>query len=47
MSSVDCYQYQSFFKIFSSNPTKGVIINHPKGEDVYHGVPHDYTGKVT
>ncbi|UJR29393.1 hypothetical protein I4U23_010605 [Adineta vaga] len=27
------------------NPTKGVIINHPKGEDVYHGVPHDYTGK--
>ncbi|CAF1101684.1 unnamed protein product, partial [Adineta steineri] len=27
------------------NPTKGIIINHPKGEDVYHGVPHDYTGK--
>jgi len=28
-----------------SNPTKGVIINHPNGQDVYHGVPHDYTGK--
>ncbi|CAF1946266.1 unnamed protein product [Rotaria magnacalcarata] len=27
------------------NPTKGIIINHPKGNDVYHGVPHDYTGK--
>ncbi|CAF0818705.1 unnamed protein product [Adineta ricciae] len=25
------------------NPTKGVIINHPDGDDVYHGVPHDYT----
>ncbi|CAF1352349.1 unnamed protein product [Adineta steineri] len=25
------------------NPTKGVIINHPDGEDVYKGVPHDYT----
>jgi legumain len=29
----------------SENPTKGVIINHPDGDDVYHGVPHDYTGK--
>jgi legumain len=27
------------------NPTKGVIINHPDGKDVYHGVPKDYTGK--
>ncbi|CAF1343700.1 unnamed protein product [Rotaria sordida] len=26
------------------NPTKGVIINHPNGKDVYHGVPKDYTG---
>ncbi|CAF1050013.1 unnamed protein product [Rotaria sordida] len=26
------------------NPTKGVIINHPNGKDVYHGVPHDYIG---
>ncbi|CAM4771692.1 unnamed protein product [Rotaria magnacalcarata] len=25
------------------NPTKGIIINHPNGTDVYHGVPHDYT----
>ncbi|XP_078662942.1 legumain-like [Branchiostoma floridae x Branchiostoma belcheri] len=25
------------------NPTKGVIINHPDGPDVYHGVPKDYT----
>jgi len=27
-----------------SNPTKGVIINHPNGKDVYKGVPKDYTG---
>ncbi|KAM3368906.1 hypothetical protein ACQJBY_017052 [Aegilops geniculata] len=27
------------------NPRPGVIINHPKGEDVYTGVPKDYTGK--
>ncbi|GER46288.1 vacuolar-processing enzyme [Striga asiatica] len=27
------------------NPRKGVIINHPTGEDVYAGVPKDYTGK--
>ncbi|XP_054710296.1 legumain-like [Uloborus diversus] len=26
------------------NPTPGVVINHPKGKDVYKGVPHDYTG---
>ncbi|CAF2755961.1 unnamed protein product [Rotaria sp. Silwood2] len=26
------------------NPTKGIIINHPNGKDVYHGVPHDYVG---
>lgn len=31
---------------FTRNPTKGVIINHPNGKDVYKGVPHDYTGKV-
>lgn len=29
----------------TQNPTKGVIINQPNGQDVYHGVPHDYTGK--
>jgi len=29
----------------TQNPTKGVIINHPNGEDVYHGVPHDYNGQ--
>jgi legumain len=28
------------------NPTKGIIINHPNGKDVYKGVPKDYTGKV-
>ncbi|KAJ8445823.1 hypothetical protein Cgig2_027904 [Carnegiea gigantea] len=26
------------------NPKKGIIINSPKGEDVYKGVPKDYTG---
>ncbi|KAM0880577.1 hypothetical protein ACQ4PT_033478 [Festuca glaucescens] len=26
------------------NPRLGVIINHPKGKDVYAGVPKDYTG---
>uniref|UniRef100_A0A0A9D2J0 Uncharacterized protein n=1 Tax=Arundo donax TaxID=35708 RepID=A0A0A9D2J0_ARUDO len=25
------------------NPRPGVIINHPKGENVYTGVPKDYT----
>ncbi|KAL0914110.1 hypothetical protein M5K25_017614 [Dendrobium thyrsiflorum] len=29
----------------SLNPRPGVIINNPKGEDVYAGVPKDYTGK--
>ncbi|KAK9277465.1 hypothetical protein L1049_007009 [Liquidambar formosana] len=27
------------------NPRPGVIINHPQGDDVYAGVPKDYTGK--
>jgi len=27
------------------NPRKGVIINSPDGDDVYHGVPKDYTGE--
>ncbi|CAK9171145.1 unnamed protein product [Ilex paraguariensis] len=27
------------------NPRRGVIINHPKGGDVYAGVPKDYTGE--
>lgn len=27
------------------NPRKGIIINSPKGQDVYKGVPKDYTGK--
>jgi legumain len=30
----------------SENPTKGVIINHLNGKDVYKGVPHDYVGKT-
>ncbi|CAG2105162.1 unnamed protein product [Medioppia subpectinata] len=28
----------------SLNPTPGKIIDHPCGDDVYHGVPKDYTG---
>lgn len=28
----------------TDNPTKGIIINHPDGADVYKGVPKDYTG---
>jgi len=28
----------------AQNPTKGVIINHPSGGDVYKGVNKDYTG---
>ncbi|GAB4837133.1 hypothetical protein Ancab_002044 [Ancistrocladus abbreviatus] len=27
------------------NPRPGVIINHPDGDDVYYGVPKDYTGQ--
>lgn len=27
------------------NPRPGVIINHPEGDDVYAGVPKDYTGE--
>jgi len=26
------------------NPTKGIVINHPDGKDVYKGVPKDYVG---
>ncbi|XP_008797891.1 vacuolar-processing enzyme [Phoenix dactylifera] len=26
------------------NPRRGIIINHPEGEDVYAGVPKDYVG---
>ncbi|KAL9376536.1 hypothetical protein Peur_030656 [Populus x canadensis] len=29
----------------SENPRPGVIINSPQGEDVYKGVPKDYTGE--
>lgn len=29
----------------TENPTKGIIINHPDGEDVYQGVVKDYVGK--
>jgi len=28
------------------NPTPGVIINRPEGQDVYKGVPRDYTGSA-
>ncbi|KAL6976746.1 legumain [Sarracenia purpurea var. burkii] len=27
------------------NPRPGIIINRPQGEDVYEGVPKDYTGR--
>ncbi|KAH7855437.1 hypothetical protein Vadar_024848 [Vaccinium darrowii] len=27
------------------NPRKGIIINHPQGQDVYAGVPKDYIGE--
>lgn len=27
------------------NPRPGIIINHPQGQDVYAGVPKDYTGE--
>ncbi|EXB54447.1 Vacuolar-processing enzyme [Morus notabilis] len=27
------------------NPRPGIIINHPQGDDVYAGVPKDYTGQ--
>ncbi|GFR11124.1 legumain [Trichonephila clavata] len=30
----------------AKNPTPGIIINHPKGNDVYKDVPKDYTGKA-
>ncbi|XP_058739479.1 vacuolar-processing enzyme-like [Vicia villosa] len=26
------------------NPRQGILINHPNGSDVYHGVPKDYVG---
>jgi len=29
----------------AQNPTKGIIINHLNGSDVYKGVPKDYVGK--
>jgi hypothetical protein len=28
------------------NPTKGIVINKPGGQDVYKGTVKDYTGKV-
>ena len=28
------------------NPRQGEIINHPNGDDVYHGVPKDYIQEV-
>ncbi|CAN8005425.1 unnamed protein product [Ixodes hexagonus] len=29
-----------------SNPTPGILINHPNGSNVYAGVPKDYTGDL-
>ena len=34
------------FWFYSRNPDKGVLINRPKGENVYQGVKIDYKGKV-
>ena len=31
---------------FIRNPTPGIIINHPDGDDVYGGVKIDYKGPV-
>jgi legumain len=28
------------------NPRPGIIINHPQGDDLYAGVPKDYTGEL-
>jgi hypothetical protein len=39
-------QWNKSFVFFFRNPTKGIIINHPNGKDVYKGVPHDYIGDV-
>ena len=32
---------------YNSNPTPGILINHPNGSDVYQGVPKDYIEKVS
>ncbi|GFY48872.1 hypothetical protein TNIN_494081 [Trichonephila inaurata madagascariensis] len=29
------------------NLTPGIVINHPNGNDVYKGVPKDYSGEAT
>nr|GEZ39979.1 vacuolar-processing enzyme-like [Tanacetum cinerariifolium] len=34
-----------YYKAMLENPRKGIIINSPDGDDVYHGVPKDYTGQ--
>lgn len=36
----------TIISIYSRNPTPGIILNDPAGQDVYHGVPKDYTGSV-
>ena len=41
-----CSIVRRYFSSIFRNPTKGIIINHPNGSDVYSGVPHDYTGLV-
>jgi legumain len=43
---IDKLEHFMLVFVFFRNPTKGIIINHPNGNDVYHGVPKDYTAQV-
>jgi legumain len=43
---IDKLEHFIYFYFIFRNPTKGVIVNHPAGNDVYQGVPKDYTGTV-
>jgi legumain len=44
-SNIIVFMYDDLAKN-KQNPTQNVIINHPNGQDVYHGVPHDYIGNA-
>lgn len=42
------YCTKVFFSVFLiRNPYPGELINHPDGQNVYTGVPKDYTGDVS
>lgn len=36
-----------YVEFFFRNPFPGTLINHPDGDDVYKGVPKDYTGEAS